>query len=277
MIRLTLPLFALAVVPVFADPPHPVVVNAVTDRYRPLAPDQQKLGGVLSERMRATREGYLERANDQALLTAFGEQVGRFLDAAASAYEYSHDPNLKAVMDRVAKDLFPREPGGFAGGQISSAGERVSMIPNAAPFAAHLLGTLAYYRVTGDEAALTASKRIGDLLVNVFAKTTDDRPASSSALIEALVYLYRYTGDSRYLDLSKSQAASWLAAKPARIDPTYENLSQLIGLIELYRVTGDESYFRPVVGAWSDLRANHLTITGLPSPAMDEKRPPEND
>ncbi len=106
LIRLTLLLSAIAVAPVLAAAPRPLVVNAVTDRYRPLASDQQKLAGLLSERMRATREGYLERVNDEALFTAVGEQAGRFLEASASEYEYSHDPNLKAVMDRVAMEAF---------------------------------------------------------------------------------------------------------------------------------------------------------------------------
>ncbi len=278
MIRLKLLLFALALAPVFADTPHPVVVNAVTDRYRPLAPDQQKLAGVLSERMRATGEGYLERVNDAALFTPVGEQAGRFLDAAVSQYEYSHDPNLKAVMDRVAKELLAHEsPAANAEGQISSVDPKVRNTPNTSPFRGDLLGEIAYYRVTGDGAALTASEKLGDSVLSIFGKTTASRNSAPRALLEPFVYLYRYTGDSLYLDFTESLAASWLAAKPARIDPTYENLSDLVGLIELYRITGDESYFRPVVAAWSDLRANHLTLTGTPIRGSGDTRSAEND
>ncbi len=171
-----------------------------------------------------------------------------------------------------------REPPlGYAGEQISSVGERESSIPNTSPFAADLLGIIAYYRISGDEAALAASKKLGDFLVGLFGKATDDRSLAGSALIEPFVYLYRYTGDLRYLDFSESRADSWLAAKPARIDPTYENLSDLVGLIELYRITGDESYFRPVTAAWSDVRTNHLALTGKPTPVSFDTRAAERD
>ncbi len=273
LIRPNLCLLALVCVPGFADPPQPVIINAVTDTYRPLAFDQQKLTGVLAERMRANREGYLEPINVKFLATASPnragqdesasseEQAGAFLDAAANTYEYSHDQNLKAVMDRVAKALLATQAAnGDAGIHAVEVGASNT---NNWTRRSDLLGLLAYYRVTATEAALTAAKKIGDLLVNTYGKDRAE-PADQSAaiLLEPLVYLYRYTGEGRYLDLCKTIAGTWTQSKEARVDPSYENLSTLQGLVELYRITGDEAYFRPALATWRDIRANELTLTG---------------
>ena len=222
-------LLALAVAPLFADPPQPVVINAVTDQFRPLALSQQKLAGVLGERIRAAREGYLEHPGEKALLASRG-QTGRYLEAAATAYDYSHDPNLKTMMDRVAKAFLSGQPG------VELASRRDE-----------LLGLLAYYRVTGDEGALTSAKKIGDL---VLQPSNDRALGDEASLIEPLVYLYRYTGNTRYLNFCESIAHS-----------AGETVPDLTGLIELYRTTGDNSYFRRVTTAWPALQRKYFALT----------------
>lgn len=276
LIRSTVWLLTIVVPPVFADRPQPVTVNAIPDRYRPLSFDQEKLAGILAERIRATIEGYLERAGDKGLLAEAqtGEaddsqlraiEAGTFLSAAANAYEYSHDPNLKAVMDRLAKQLLNAQ---FSTGYLARYQDRGRWTSgDIHGYRCDLLGLLAYYRVTGADDALAASERLGDLLV----KTAKAPSPAVTNLIEPLTSLYRYTGDSGYLDLAKSLAGTWLQAKP-RITATYENLSELAGLIELYRTTGDEWYFRPAAAAWNDIESNHLTITGAPDAGHSRAR-----
>lgn len=230
----------------FAVPARPVVRNAIADRYRPLAPDQQKLAGILADRIRAAREGYLERVNEKALLASFQgkgghesgavEQLGKFLDAAANIYDYSRDPNLKVAMDKVASELVSIQ--------------RPAELPACRD---ELIGLLTYYRVTGDEDALTASKRIGDLLVNGFHKLASGQRQPARALVEPLVYLYRYTGDARYLDIAERMATR-VPQSVQSSRPLQERLDALIGLVELYRTTGDNSYYAPVASAWATLR-----------------------
>lgn len=274
MIRLLPCVLAVSIVPMFARAPRPAVVNAVTDHYRPLAFDQQKLAGVLSERMRAAREGYLERVSDKVLFAAFqnpsaqpGEgaaaevQAGEFVNAAAGAYEYSHDPNLKAVMDRVTRKLLSiQSANGYLGTYAKNKAWQDSDI---VIHESGLRGFLAYYRVTGDEDTFAASRKIADLLLTTFNKQ-ESRSPKLTTLIEPLVSLYRYTDDSRYLEYARSLADVWLHSTSAPLDATCENLSVLTGLLELYRVTGDSSYFRPVVTSWNEIRSDRLTITGGP-------------
>jgi uncharacterized protein len=245
LIRATLCLLALAVLPALAGPRRSVTIRVVAERYRPLAFDQQKLGGMLAERLRANSEGYLERANDKQ------EQAGRFLDASANAYEYSHDPKLKAVMDRAAKPVLAN-----AAGDASLISSDLNILKY------NLLGLLAYHRVTADENALNASKKLGDIAVTSVREQSASHAGASASLIAPLVLLYRRTADTRYLETSKSLANLALESKGLNIDPSDENLSALEGLVELYRATSDNSYLRAAVAAWNALRVNRLTLTG---------------
>jgi DUF1680 family protein len=45
----------------------------------------------------------------------------------------------------------------------------------------------------------------------------------------------------------------------------YEMLSNLVGLLDLYRLTGEDMYLRPVLIAWRDIVANHLYVSGTTS------------
>ncbi len=267
---------ALSADRLFADPPLPVVVDAVTDRFRPLPFDQEKLAGLLAGRLRANSEGYLEHIDDQLFMhssetglgepgaAGFGEQAGRFLEASANAYEFRPDEQLRVVMDRVAKQVIAAQTSGrhLAGHTAGEPWETHDLLVHKYD----LLGLLAYYRVSDDENALAAARKIGDLLLRVSAKSSAGRSEyrRTTTLVEPLVALYRYTEESRYLDLCRVAAEAWLQSKETHGDPTSENLSDLHGLIELYRVTGDESYFRPVSAAWTEVRNNWLSLTGNP-------------
>ncbi len=268
MIRWTLCLASLLLLPAYAQIPRPLVVNAVTDRYRPLALDQQKLTGILAERMRAAREGYLEHVNGKALLAPFRagpgasealqDEPGRFLEAAANAYDYSRDPNLKKAMDAVEKELLAvQSADGYLG---ANPGEHRWSSPEIWSQRCNLLGLNAYYRVTGDEAAFSASKKSADLLVKTFSKLAGKPERALSAVIEPLVFLYRYSDDSRYLTLAKNfaSAAGFTAEDKA---PLQERIAAMIGCLELYRATGDNSYFGQVASAWQGLRADPFFLS----------------
>jgi hypothetical protein len=152
-----------------------------------------------------------------------------------------------------------------------------------------LLGLIAYYRVTGDPAAYNAANRIGALLVDTFGDTAGKRDIvaagehvgmAATSVLEPMVYLYQYTGDPRYLDFCRYIVRSWDQPNGPKVASTiegtgsvfktangkaYEMLSNLVGLVELYRVTGNAAYLEPAVTAWKDIRDNRLYITGTTS------------
>ena len=153
----------------------------------------------------------------------------------------------------------------------------------------NLLGLLNYYRRTGFEPALQASRRIGDLL----CKTYGDRAGQKSivrndwhvgmantSVLEPMAMLYRYTGDAKYLEFCRYIVRAWDEPKGPKIATTliasghvnevanakaYEMTSNLVGLLELHLATGDEAYLRPVLRAWEDIVKNRLYLSGTTS------------
>ncbi len=75
----------------------------------------------------------------------------------------------------------------------------------------NLIGLLAYYKTTGYTPAFDAAKRIGDLLCKTFGYKPGQMDIvlsgthvgmASTSVLNAIVDLYRYTGDKKYLDFA---------------------------------------------------------------------------
>jgi hypothetical protein len=103
---------------------------------------------------------------------------------------------------------------------------------------------------------------------------------AATSVLEPVVVLYRFTGDDRYLDFARSIVKSWDEPDGPRIIATllsekqvnktangkaYEMLSNLVGLCELARATGDRELLQPVFNAWNDIVAKRLYLTGSAS------------
>ena len=95
-----------------------------------------------------------------------------------------------------------------------------------------------------------------------------------------MVNLYRLTGEKRYLDFCRYIVSSWdqpngpkLLASLRTVGSVfktanakaYEMMSDLVGVVDLYKVTGDESLLPPVLAAWHDIRDKRLYVTGTTS------------
>lgn len=146
---------------------------------------------------------------------------------------------------------------------------------------------LAYYDATGNQPALTASKKMGDLLIKTFQEGNKDIikaswhvGMASTSVLEPMVMLYRYTGDKTYLSFCQFIVKSWDQENGPKIlasllatgnvnktanGKAYEMLSNVVGLIDLYRITGDERYFKASTNAWQDIKTNRHYIIGTSS------------
>lgn len=238
--RFRLCLFIITALPLTAWPSiaavvEPVVADTVTDQYRPLAFDHQELSGLLAARMRANIEGYLEPLGQQSSPPG---DLGAYLEAAANSFDYTHDRNLGAAMEKIAKRAMDSSP------------------DHATDDQSWIMGLLSYYRVTGNEAALSKCKQLGNEILA--------RPASPAEL-EAMVTLYRYSGESRYLDYCRKLIAVLYPPNVTRTlnaANTDDELLQLLGLTDFYRVTGDSAFLTAATSAWRQIRENRLTATG---------------
>jgi DUF1680 family protein len=98
---------------------------------------------------------------------------------------------------------------------------------------------------------------------------------AATSVLEPMCMLYRYTSEKRYLNfclyitraydrgpkIITSLTEIGNVSKVANAK-AYEMLSNLVGLCDLYRLTGEETYFKPAVAAWKDIVANRRYVTG---------------
>ena len=150
-----------------------------------------------------------------------------------------------------------------------------------------MLGLLQFYSITGYKPALKAAGKIGDLMCETFGygegqldlmANGPHQGMASGSILEPMVYLYKYTGKEKYLDFSRYISTAFEQENGPRIVSEltngsgtvlkvgtakgYEMMSCLIGLIQLYKVTGEGKLLQAAINAWDDIAGNRLYITG---------------
>lgn len=277
----------------------PVVADKIADRFVPAPYEGQSIDGILGSRMRLNLEGRLLHVYENGILDCFrhrpgkqewaGEHAGKFLDAAANTWLYGKDERLKTLMDRVASELIAAQlPDGYLG-TYTEDHRWTSWDVWVHKY--DLLGLISYYRATGNQPALDAARKIGDLLCRTFGTGPGQRDIiqsgthvgmAATSVLEPMVNLYRYTGERKYLEFCEYLVRSWNQPNGPKIIASlqatgsvfhtanakaYEMMSNLVGLAELYRATGNPIYLSTVQIAWKDITAHHLYVTGTTSSA----------
>ena len=228
-------------------------------------------------------------------------EIRQFLHAASYTYHFTGDERIKKRMEHAVTELLSTQPSdGYLGTYVEKdhfyqgdAEDWRGPIWDVWMHKYNLIGLLTYYQVTGDKKALEASKRAAHLLYETFAvKKMSFRRASAhmgmaaTSVLEPMATLYRLTGEQRYLDFCHYIIESWEGkddpATEAREEGShiltslldngrvfdtankkaYEMMSNLVGLLELYRVDPDKRYLTACKRAWDDIATNRLYITG---------------
>jgi DUF1680 family protein len=252
----------IAAIPLWAAaPPEPVVVNAVADLYRGFPSDQQKMGGIIGARLRANSEGYIEHFIASASAGPVTPRTGIFLDAAVDTFEYNHHAQLNTIIQALVKKLVASQG---ATGYIGNApGEAGWSEEDTWSQAAALSGLVNDYRLSADQNAFSAATKLANLLVSERKKQHD--AAMFAGALAPMVELYRFTDDQKYLNFCTAVAEAWLRAKPPELAVKFGNLAILNGLVDLYRVSGDNTFFKAPLQSWTELRAAGFTLTGVPA------------
>jgi DUF1680 family protein len=300
--RLILSFLALlAAVPVCAQQSPAGLAKPGTQRVADAmtlpVPKNVKLGGLLGDRFNKNESVRLLNVDEEELLAGFrhrpgkqawiGEHVGKWLHAASLAYANTGDPALRTKLDRVVRELLiTQESNGYLGTYVPE--KRWGLFPDADwdvwVHKYDLLGLLAYYQFTGNKEALAGASRVGDLLCNTFGPGKKSIISAgthvgmaATSVLEPVVLLYRATGEPRYLDFAKYIVTAWdepngphiisslmkyKSVRKTANAKAYEMLSNLNGLCELYRATGNKEYLDAVLIAWQDIVDHRLYITG---------------
>jgi DUF1680 family protein len=277
---------------------------------QPLARGAVGLGGMLGRRVAANVERRLLRVDAEALLACFtardsadgldrawvGEHAGKFLDAACRSLGHEPRADLRRIVDRVATGLIASQAAdGYLG---TYPAERRWSGWDVWVHKYTLIGLLSYYELSADAPALHACERILALLTATFGDGPGQRDIvaagehmgmAATSVLEPVCRLYLLGGDPRALDfgryivraydhpggpgLVRSLLGHGSVYRTAN-GKAYEMLSNLVGLVDLYRLTGDDPLLRAVEAAWRDICANQLYATGTVSAGEHFQPPP---
>lgn len=281
--------------------PLPLRVEArLGDRFNPTSPGRVDLGGWLGERVALNASRRLAEVDLEPLLAGYrkkpgshpwiGEHIGKWMHAATLAWADTGDVRLREKLDYAARELIAaQEADGYLG--TYEPAQRFGLFANADwDVWSHkycLIGLLTYHQYTGSAEALAAARRAADLLIRTFGaggksilSAGTHVGMAATSVLEPIVVLYRVGGDERYLAFARSIVAAWdepggprvleTLTKTGAVNQTangkaYEMLSNLVGLCELARATGETRLLTPAVNAWEDIVRNQLYITGSAS------------
>jgi hypothetical protein len=277
--------------------------NVVADKMVSYSPSLVKIKGYLGEKVNLVIDERIMAQDVVHLIEPFRhkdetrlwqtEFWGKWIQSAIAAYNYNHDPRLLEIIDNAVTGLLATQmPNGYIGNYSDEAalqnwdiwGRKYT-----------LLGLLAYYDLTGDKNALKASCRLADhLLTEVgpgkanIVRTGNFRGMPSCSILEPMVYLYRRTGDIRYLDFSKYIVEQWETSDGPKLissalsgipvserfphpsswwsyengQKAYEMMSCYDGLLELYRITGKSDYLKAVEATVRNIIDSEINIAG---------------
>lgn len=271
--------------------------SSVTDVTAPLSPSQIHVGGLVGKRFDLSEKSRLLKVDESELLAGFrsrpgkhpwiGEHVGKWLHAATLTWACTKSPELRAKMDRVVSELLKaQDADGYLGTYSPATRFRLDCEDDWDVWTHKyvLIGLLTYYQYTGDPRSLSACRRIGNLLIRTFGPGKKSIVScgtmvgmASTSVLEPMTLLYRATGDERYLRFAEYIVESWEEQSGPHLlssllngtpvykignGKSYEMISDMVGLCELYRTTGNREYLDAVLNGWKDIREKRLYITG---------------
>jgi DUF1680 family protein len=283
-----------------ADPRPDRVAPTMIDLIELPSPASVQLQGYLGARVNANEQNRLAKVDLEPLLAGFrkkpgshpwiGEHIGKWMHAATLAWANTGDQELRTKLDYAAAELIKaQEPDGYLGTYVPE--KRFGLYEGSDwdvwSHKYNLMGLLTYYQYTGNDAALEACRKMGDLLIGTFGPGKKSILSAgthvgmaATSVLEPMVFLYRSTADQKYLDFAKYIVSSWDEPKGPHVLKTlltqksvqktangkaYEMLSNLVGLCDLARVTGDRDYLQAALNAWEDIVAHRLYLTGSAS------------
>ncbi len=276
---------------------EPVVAKMIPDKAIPFALENVRFSGFMEDRLSANLTERLLNIDETGIMEGFysrpgkqtwvGEYPGKYLHAASRVWRYSKNAQLKKQMDRIVDVLIATQLDDGYLGTYLPADYWTDWDVWAHKY--DMLGLLSYYAATGYKPALETSRRVGDLLCRTFGPSPGQRNLmlsghhmgmASGSVLEPMTDLYRYTGDKKYLDFCNYIIDAYETPKGPKIISTlttlgkvdktgnakaYEMMSNLVGIVKLYQLTGNPDLLKATQNAWNDIAAHKLYITGTAS------------
>lgn len=220
-----------------------------------------------------------------------GEFWGKWTLSAVAAQRYTGDDHLKQLIRKGADQLIAtRRNDGYIGTYQDSAFVTGNCW-NVWCRKYTLWGLLAAYELLEDPKILSAAEGLVDQLMTEvgpgrtdIVKTGNFAGLPSSSILTPMIKLYRHTNDPDYLQYAEYIVKQWskypdtppdivnkgLTGEPihswfpkaGRWTKAYEFISCVEGMLDLYRVNGDEALLRSARNIHKAIRQNERVITG---------------
>lgn len=278
----------------------------INDEIRPLPAGAIQMSGYLEEYIQKSINNwnkgklpYHEFVNffrtHAAPQFALGEMWGKAVRSGCMFYRYTHDAELKSILDKTVADLLTTQD---ANGSIScTPADKQPGSENGDLWERKyvMLGLEEYYaHVDSSPAVLEALKWHADCIIAQVghapkreitdlgwsATNIGAEPChiESSTLLEPFMRLFNLTGEQRYLDfatyivesggtkhynlieLACANTPPYLMS--GRYPKAYEMMSLFEGLVEYYRVTGDAKCRQAFLNLYNNIRTREITIIG---------------
>ena len=234
------------------------------------------------------------KAQDETKGRWASEFWGKWIQGAVASYEYNHDPALlEKIKEGERKLIATQLDDGYIGDYDKEHqlhgwdvwGRKYT-----------LLGLVKCYRLTGNKEGLEAACKLLDYTISQIGpdsstpiyKTGYYRGMPPLSILEPVTYLYDETGKPAYLQFAKLIAEQMNSPEgPMLIDKAdtpvsqrfvlkpgdswwsfdngqkgYEMMSCYIGLLEMYRLTGNSQYLQVALTTWNHILREEINITG---------------
>lgn len=276
------------------------VLPSVKDLLAP--PNEVIITGFIGEKLDAAYQNRILAQDEKRLIDPFTirnetscwqtEFWGKWFTSAVLAYRYRPEPALKRILDKAATDLIATQTSDGYIGNYETGSHLQSWDIWGRKYC--MLGLISYYDLTKNKQSLEAAEKMANHLIGelkeknmLIVKAGNHRGMASSSVLEPIVLLYNRTGNTQYLSFAKEIVKEWESddgpkllsksltpvskrfPKPSKNwygwdqgQKAYEMMSCYEGLLELYRVTGNQEYFKAVENTWESIRSTEINIAG---------------
>jgi len=249
-------------------------INSVKDNWLLKAPDNNPaLLNMFAVRDTEPYKKYLPWS---------GEFAGKYLTGASMILNLTNDEHLKTYLQSFTDRLISyQDTDGYLGPYIRKS--RLTGWDSVSKDITWeewnhghiIIGLLSWYEVTGDKRAFDCACKIGDMMCNKFLKTkiisttSKNSTEMNQGLIYAMTLLYEKTGRNKYRELAEEivkefqlydrdtlQAGDYVRQTLAGKEfyqtprPRWESLFSLLGIGELYYITGNKDYKTVLQNFW---------------------------
>jgi DUF1680 family protein len=276
-----------------------IVTSAqVKDVFTPLPPGAVQLNGFLQNDIKNSvthwnmgvvpYRAFVDIFRNGRTFFAEGEMWGKAVRSGCMFYRYTHNPELKKILQKTVADLLTtrRSNGSISASPVSKQPDGPGGDLWERTYV--LLGLERYYTLVDedpkvlkamiDEADCTLQQIGPPPKVNILDQGWSPNHIESNTILDPIMRLYKITGYKRYIDFAKyivnqGGAKGYNLIKQAynNVPPykmggtypkAYEMMSLFDGLIEYYRVTGDQYIKQAVLNLFHNIQKDEITIIG---------------